>query len=76
MAIGSKFGMAFRGKWVWNMKHYIDISFMKLFDKRYLFKDSENLSEPVEGNELIDEEQKEVNEKIAKIREEVKIIDP
>lgn len=40
-AIGTKFGIAFSGKWVWNMKDYIDRSFMKLFDPKYLFKDYE-----------------------------------
>ena len=38
-AIGSKFGIAFVGKWVWNMKNYIDVGFMKLFTPKYLFKD-------------------------------------
>jgi hypothetical protein len=31
-AIGTKFGIAFTGRWVWNMKDYIDTGFMKLFD--------------------------------------------
>lgn len=30
-AIGTKFGMAWNGKWVWKMKDYIDVGFMKLF---------------------------------------------
>lgn len=30
-AIGTKFGMAWSGKWVWKMKDFIDMSFMKLF---------------------------------------------
>jgi selenide,water dikinase len=38
-AVGGKFGIAFSGKWVWNMKDYIDKSFMKLFDPYYLFRD-------------------------------------
>jgi hypothetical protein len=37
--IGSKFGIAFSGKWVWNMKDFIDTGFMKLFNPYYLFKD-------------------------------------
>ena len=37
--IGTKFGIAFAGKWVWKMKDHIDRSFMKLFDPNYLFKD-------------------------------------
>jgi NADH dehydrogenase FAD-containing subunit len=40
-AIGTKFGIAFTGKWVWKMKDYIDTNFMKLFDPYYLFKDFE-----------------------------------
>jgi len=31
-AIGTKFGIAFTGKWVWKMKDYIDVSFMNLFE--------------------------------------------
>ena len=27
-ALGSKFGISFYGKWVWDMKDYIDVSFM------------------------------------------------
>jgi hypothetical protein len=38
-AIGTKFGITFAGKWVWMMKDYIDMGFMKLFDPHYLFKD-------------------------------------
>ena len=38
-AIGTKFGMAWSGKWVWNMKDYIDVGFMKLFQPQYLFRD-------------------------------------
>jgi selenide,water dikinase len=39
IALGSKFQIAFSGKWVWDMKDHIDRSFMKLFDPNYLFKD-------------------------------------
>lgn len=38
-AMGSKFGISFYGKWVWNMKDYIDMSFMQLFDPHNLFVD-------------------------------------
>lgn len=31
-AIGTKFGIAFTGKWVWKMKGYIDVGFMSLFN--------------------------------------------
>ena len=48
-AIGTKFGITFVGKWVWWMKDYIDLSFMHLFDPRYLYEDYENkgLDNPV-----------------------------
>ena len=41
--IGSKFGISFVGKWVWGMKDYIDMSFMNLFNPRYLYKDYETM---------------------------------
>jgi selenide,water dikinase len=36
-AVGSKFGIAFSGKWVWRMKDHIDRGFMKLFAPENLF---------------------------------------
>ena len=45
-AIGSKFGIAFTGKWVWHMKDYIDVGFMKMFYANYLFKDAPLMQEP------------------------------
>ena len=39
--IGSKFGISFVGKWVWGMKDFIDMSFMNLFNPKYLYKDYE-----------------------------------
>ena len=36
-AIGTKFGIAFSGRWVWEMKDYIDSGFMKLFHPEFLF---------------------------------------
>ena len=56
IAIGTKFGIAFTGKWVWNMKDYIDVGFMKLFDYRYLFRDAENLSDPDHLGETLETE--------------------
>lgn len=38
-AIGHKFGIAFTGKWVWGLKDFIDVGFMKLFDPNNLFND-------------------------------------
>ena len=57
-AIGAKFGITFVGKWVWNMKDFIDRGFMKLFDPNYLFNDYQNkgTSEPLNNNELFDDE--------------------
>ena len=48
-AIGTKFGLTFVGKWVWEMKDFIDLSFMHLFDPRYLYEDypSKGLDNPV-----------------------------
>jgi len=51
-AIGTKFGIAFTGKWVWKMKDYIDVSFMNLFHRDYLFNDFEHkgYTEPILEN--------------------------
>lgn len=70
-AVGTKFGMTFDGKWVWNMKDFIDVSFMKLFDPNLLFKDytTKGFEEPVENNELFEEDQKSSNEEKAKAKE-------
>lgn len=48
-AIGTKFGIAFTGRWVWKMKDYIDVSFMNLFNRDYLFNDfaHKEYSEPI-----------------------------
>ena len=55
-AIGTKFGITFAGKWVWNMKNHIDTGFMKLFDPNYLFKDykSKGTVERVEDNYMFE----------------------
>ena len=65
--IGTKFGMAWSGKWVWKMKDYIDVGFMKLFQAQYLFRDYENSGTqfPIENNELFEEESKEEQSAIA-----------
>ena len=56
-AIGTKFGMAWSGKWVWKMKDYIDGSFMRLFQPQYLYRDyaTQGTQVPIENNELFDE---------------------
>jgi NADH dehydrogenase FAD-containing subunit len=33
MAFGTKFGIGFYGKWVWNMKEFIDVNFVQMFSK-------------------------------------------
>ena len=70
-AIGSKFGIAFAGKWVWNMKDFIDTGFMKLFDPYYLFNDydKKGFAEPLENNELFEEEKGEEVAKTKHIRD-------
>lgn len=59
-AIGTKFGIGFSGKWVWNLKDYIDKSFMRLFDPNKLFNDYKHkgTAEPMENDELFEEENK------------------
>lgn len=61
-AIGTKFGIAFTGKWVWTMKDYIDVGFMKMFDRNYLFRDPINLTDPDEKGETLANEKKPVIE--------------
>ena len=72
-AIGTKFGMAWSGKWVWKMKDYIDVSFMKLFQPQYLFNDYANLGtqSPIENNELFEEENAAEKAAIASLRQKV-----
>ena len=52
--IGSKHGISFKGKWVWNLKDFIDKSFVDLFDPKLLFEDYQNLgiSKPIEGDRV------------------------
>ena len=70
-AVGAKFGIAFTGKWVWGLKDYIDVSFMNLFNKHYLFHDydSNGYEKPVEENSLYEEEKGAIAEKTAPIKE-------
>ena len=67
-AIGQKFGIAFTGRWVWQMKDYIDVGFMKLFDARYLFRDPIDCEDPDEKGEILEKEKAPILEKIALIR--------
>lgn len=75
-AIGQKFGIAFTGKWVWQMKDYIDVGFMKLFDKQYLFKDSETMENRDEKGEILEKEKAPVVAKVAEIRAKVAEMSP
>ena len=77
-AIGSKFGITFVGKWVWGMKDFIDRGFMKLFDPNYLFNDFKNkgTSEPLNNNELFDDENSKLESEISHLRRKVMTIDP
>ena len=54
-SIGSKFGISFYGNWVWKMKHYIDMSFMNLFNPNYLWVDYEKkgLAEQTENYPVV-----------------------
>ena len=56
--IGSKHGISFVGNWVWKMKDYIDLSFMNLFNPKFLFKDYETkgTEEPIEDFQSTDQE--------------------
>lgn len=59
LCIGSKHGMGFFGKWVWQLKDHIDVGFMNLFNPKLLFKDYETkgTAEPVECTaDSVDEE--------------------
>eukprot|EP00356_Strombidium_inclinatum_P012573 CAMPEP_0170486892 /NCGR_PEP_ID=MMETSP0208-20121228/5812_1 /TAXON_ID=197538 /ORGANISM="Strombidium inclinatum, Strain S3" /LENGTH=417 /DNA_ID=CAMNT_0010760979 /DNA_START=1 /DNA_END=1254 /DNA_ORIENTATION=+ len=51
MALGSKFGISFYGKWVWEMKNFIDLSFMTLFDPNNLFRnyDTKGFKYPIDN---------------------------
>jgi selenide,water dikinase len=77
-AIGTKFGITFKGKWVWNMKDYIDQSFMDLFDPNLLFDDFKHkgMSAPLEANELFEDEKAEEAKKLKPIREFVNNLTP
>lgn len=77
-AIGAKFGIAMVGKWVWEMKDFIDRGFMKLFDPNYLFNDykTKGTAEPLNNNELFDEATGKLEEEIGHLRARAKVIDP
>lgn len=79
-ALGAKFGITFAGRWVWNMKDWIDKGFMQLFDPNYLFKDYERIGtkEPLENNELFDDANAKADLEVhlAPLRARVATMDP
>ncbi len=68
-AIGTKFGIAFVGKWVWNMKDYIDVGFMKMFTPSYLFRNPETMSDPDEMGDRLAREKAPIEAITAMMRE-------
>ena len=58
--IGSKHGIAFRGAWVWKLKDWIDVSWMRKFDaNRLLAQDSKEFKPQIkDGNENETKEEK------------------
>ena len=75
-AIGQKFGIAFTGRWVWNMKDYIDVGFMKLFYANYLFRNPDTLTDSDEKGETLATEMAPIKARIEKIKAEVAEMDP
>jgi len=64
--IGAKFGICFVGKWVWELKDYIDMSFMDLFNPEYLFTDykTKGTAEPIENYVLFDDEKEDEKKQV------------
>mgnify|MGYP007082967971 CR=1 FL=1 len=65
--------MTWSGKWVWKMRDYIDVGFMKLFMPQYLFRDfaTNGTQFPVENNELFEEENAETQSLVGQLRQRV-----
>ena len=76
--IGSKHGVGFYGSWVWGLKDFIDMSFMNLFNPKYLFEnyETEGTAKPLPNFSLFDDASDENKEQIAIFKEKVKTIDP
>jgi NADH dehydrogenase FAD-containing subunit len=76
--ISNKYGIAFSGRWVWNMKDWIDRGFMKLFDPHYLFEDyaKKGCATRLENNELFDDEDKDLQALLKPIKARVATMDP
>ena len=71
--IGSKHGMCFIGKWVWKLKDFIDMSFMNLFNPKYLFNDYENkgTAEPLDNFTLFDDDTDKTKDLMAQLKKKV-----
>lgn len=71
--IGSKFGIAFAGKWVWAMKDSVDVKFMNSVDPHYLFHDYANkgTADPVRDNLLFEQETRGEQLRLAELRNRV-----
>ena len=65
-SIGSKYGISFYGKWVWNLKDYIDIGFLDLFNPNKIFKDykEKGTAEAIEMKEMFEGLDEDTKEKI------------
>lgn len=84
-AIGTKFGIAFAGKWVWRMKDYIDVGFMRLFHPEFLYSNYDmNKSHKaqkaglqiVENNALFEDEKAAEKARLDPIRAQVAAMSP
>lgn len=78
-AMGTKFGVAFSGKWVWEMKDWIDVGFMKLFQPEYLFEDYENQGTKFpryDNKELFEQSAQDMNKKKQNAVEKVSTMSP
>lgn len=62
--IGSKHGVGFYGTWVWGLKDFIDMSFMNLFNPKYLFEnyETEGTAKPLPNFALFDDASEEDKE--------------
>ena len=62
--IGSKHGVGFYGQWVWGLKDFIDMSFMNLFNPKYLFENYEQngTAKPLPNFALFDDASEEDKE--------------
>ena len=76
--LGSRFGLCFVGKWVWELKDFIDMGFMDLFNPKYLFKDYETkgTAEPIENFIMYEEETGKKKQMMEELKAKVYQMDP